>query len=107
MLETGTLSLDGTRRWQPVSFQTALPGAPLVFLTVQSNNGGDAVTARVRNLTPLGFEAALFEEEALMNGHFPESVGYLTLWSPENGKGTLITHDGVVGYRAASSEINH
>jgi len=107
LIEAGTVSLDGTNRWQPVSFQTAFPGVPFVFLTVQTFNGGDAVIARVRNPTAVGFEAALFEEEALMNGHAVEAVGYLALWAPDNGVGTLIASGEPVGYRAASAEIDH
>ena len=52
---------------------------------MQTTNGIQAVTTRARNIAPDGFEAALFEEEALMNGHLTESVGYLAIESPSNG----------------------
>ena len=58
---------------------------PNLILTVQTYNGNQAISVRARNLTGDGFEAALFEEEALMDGHVIETVGYLAIDSPTGG----------------------
>ena len=90
--DVGTCDLGGTGAWQGVSFREPFSNPPKLFLTVQTNNGGQAVAVRARNLTPDGFEAALFEEEALMDGHLVESIGYLAIDSPTGGG--LIDLDG-------------
>ena len=82
-LEVDTFDIGGTGNWQAVSFQQAFAGTPYLFLTVQTNNGTSAVTVRARNITAAGFQAALFEEEAFMNGHEIETVGYLAVFSPQ------------------------
>jgi hypothetical protein len=88
-----------------VSFGQGFSAAPRLFLTVQTQNGGQAVTARARNLTASGFQAALFEEEALMDGHGPETVGYLAIYSPAGG-GTLALDGAQVAYQMQSVAVN-
>jgi len=83
--EVGTFHLGGTGSWQPVAFDGAFSGAPHLFLTIQTNNGGQAVAVRARNVTAAGFQAALFEEEALMDGHLGETIGYLAIDGPTAG----------------------
>jgi hypothetical protein len=93
--EVGTFSLGGTGAWQGELFSAPFGTPPRLFLTVQTNNGGQAVSVRVRNVTAGGFEAALFEEEALMDGHATETIGYLAIESPTGGG--LLDLDGVQG----------
>ncbi len=101
--EVGELSLGGTLAWNGVSFSEAFPGPPAVFLTVQTANGGAAVTARVRSTTSTGFEVALSEQESLQNGHTAESVGYLAVYQPA-GSGTVNTYwSGVKDYQVGTS----
>ena len=84
--EVGTFPLKGTGRWQDVSFRTAFAAAPHVFLTLQTTRGSEAVTVRARRVDEAGFEAAMFEEEALMgSGHAQEIVGYLAIASSIGG----------------------
>lgn len=80
--EAGSFALGGTRDWQTESFTEAFPGAPAVFLTVQSFEGAEPVTVRARQVTAGGFRAALFEEEASAGEHAVERVGYLAVYSP-------------------------
>ncbi len=82
--EVGTFSLDGTGKWVTRNFSAPFASTPALFLTIQTANGGQPVTVRARKLTPSGFEAALFEEEALMDGHLTETVGYLAIYSPKS-----------------------
>ncbi len=80
--EAGSFALDGTGKWRTVAFTERFPEPPLLLLTVQGFNGSDPVTVRAREVTAAGFSAALFEEEAKMDGHLPERVGYLAIYSP-------------------------
>ncbi len=86
--EVGSFTLDGTRNWVSQGFSEAFPETPRVFLTVQTENGWQAVTARARDVTVHGFSAALFEQESLKDGHVTEVVGYLAIYSP-NGTGRV------------------
>ena len=83
--EVGTFPLSGTGTWASMTFSSAFAAAPKLFLTVQTYNGNQAISLRVRKVTPVGFEAAFFEEEALMDGHAVETVGYLAVHSPAGG----------------------
>ena len=80
--EIGTLDLGGTGIWEETHFTQAFAAPPHLFLTVQTANGSQAVSVRARDLRSDGFEAALFEEEALMDGHAIETIGYLAVGSP-------------------------
>jgi glucose/arabinose dehydrogenase len=91
--EAGSFTLDGTKDWQEVLFSQSFSATPHLFLTVQTNNGNQAVTTRARNLTPNGFEVAFFEEEALNDGHTQETVAYVAVHSPDGGG--LLVLDGV------------
>ncbi len=84
IVEIGRFPLGGTGRFQAQSFSQPFPEPPLLLLTVQTFRGGEPVTVRARNLTAGGFEAALYEEEALMNGHTTEEVGYVAVYMPED-----------------------
>jgi hypothetical protein len=55
VLEAGSFEIGGTDQWQSVAFQKAFPGTPHLFLTVQTTNGTEAVTARARSVTASGF----------------------------------------------------
>ena len=83
--EVGTFPLGGTGAWQGVLFSAPFTQPPKLFLTVQTYNGNQAVSARARAVTVDGFEAALFEEEALMDGHNVETIGYLAIDSAAGG----------------------
>lgn len=83
--EVGTFDLGGTAAPLTVYFGMDFAKAPKLFLTVQTANGGQAVSVRARNVTGDGFETALFEEEALMDGHAVETIGYLAIDSPTGG----------------------
>ncbi|MDQ2695760.1 MAG: S8 family serine peptidase, partial [Pseudomonadota bacterium] len=104
--EAGRISVSGSGQWQAVSFPSALPGAPLLLLTVQTANGPEAVVARARNVTAAGFEVALFEEEALQDGHVAETVGYLAIHSPA-GSGRISIGGRNRAYLLQRQEMDH
>ena len=95
--EVGTINLGGTGDWSTFYFSDAFASPPHLFLTLQTYNGSEAVTPRARNVTSDGFDAALFEEEALMNGHNVETVAYLAVTSP-TGSGRIDTGDAQAPY---------
>jgi hypothetical protein len=78
--EVGRFPLSGTGAFASQAFAASFPGKPVLILTAQTSDGAQPVVVRARNLTASGFEAALFEEEALMDGHVTEQVGYLAVW---------------------------
>jgi hypothetical protein len=113
--EVGTFTLDGTKIWQSVSFAASFDGRPYLYLTAQTENDVEAASVRARNVTGLGFQAALFEEEDLNDGHAAEEVGYLAIYHPSrsttpevNGLGGMVTIDGSdVPYYAQRLSIRH
>ena len=84
-LEAAVFETNATATHQPVSFAKACNVAPVVMSTITTFNGSDAVTGRIKNITPQGFEYLLQEQEANGHGHAVESVAYLA-WEPSNGK---------------------
>ncbi len=77
--EVGRFNLSGTRIWQAQAFTRAFAGTPKLFLSAQTSNGLETFTARARQVSNTGFEAALFEQESLNDGHVMESIGYLAI----------------------------
>jgi len=103
--EVGTFAIDGTINWQSIQFSEPFDNPPHLFLTVQTYNGAQAATIRARNVSANGFESALFEEEALNDGHATETVGYVAIYSPSNGG--LIDQDvGQVPYTLQTLDID-
>ena len=103
--EVGSFQLDGQQDWRRQTFRSAFPDPPKVFVTVQSNNGPDAIAVRVRQVDTDGFEAALFEEEATDGDHLQEAVGYLAVHSP-SGEGQVSVHGFAVPYRLQTVEVS-
>jgi hypothetical protein len=93
--EVGTFELEGTDEWETISFDEPFAQTPYIFVTIQTANGFQAVTARVRNVDSTQFEVAFFEEEFLMeSGHVNETVGYVAVTHPEQ----IADGSGIGGY---------
>ena len=95
--EFGKVDVVTTGQFRSETFSEPFPGTPVVFVSGQSAVGRDPYTARTRNVTPEGFQVTLFEEEALMNGHVWEDVGYLAVYSP-GGQGTIAVNGVEIPY---------
>ena len=94
--EVGTFPLGGNGDFQPQSFAQTFSKAPTLLLTVQTFAGATPVTVRAKAVSSSGFQAALFEEEALLDtDHNTETVGYLAVHSASDS-GT-VTVDGLTG----------
>ena len=58
---------------------------PVVMTAITTFEGPRAVTGRVANISPQGFDYSLQEEEYSLESHPPEIVGYIA-WEPSTGK---------------------
>ncbi len=74
--ESGSLSL--THAWATVNLDKSY-NKPVVIMGGISNNGGQPVTLRVRNVTQNSFEVRLQEWEYLDGAHAVENVSYLVV----------------------------
>jgi hypothetical protein len=81
--EFGTFDILNTGNFRSEVFPAPFPGPPALFLSPQTANGWDPYTARARNVTTDGFRVTLYEEQALMDGHGWEDLGYLAIYTPD------------------------
>jgi hypothetical protein len=105
-LESSKLLLDG---WNDAVFSSFFGAPPMVFTSVQTCNGWDPVTTRVRNCTALGFELTMDEEEAIRDGgHVQETLGWIAVQEgsgqPDN-KRSLVVLSGSVNHVATETEF--
>ncbi len=81
-IEVGTTEISGTERWVTVNFPTSFSEPPQVIADIQTANGADAVSVRIRNITKSSMEIQLVEEDIKkFSGHVTEVVGYLLVAS--------------------------
>ena len=82
-IEAGLFDTDKTR-FAPVKFNQVFGRVPVVFSSVTSFNGSDAVTSRLRAVSTAGFELRLQEQEGNAWLHVRETVSYVA-WEPSSG----------------------
>jgi hypothetical protein len=82
-IEAGLFNTDATT-FAAHSLVNQLNVAPVVFTSIITSNGSDAVVGRVRNISTTGFEYQLQEQEANEPYHILETVAYLA-WTPGSG----------------------
>jgi PKD repeat protein len=102
-LEAGSLVTNHTNRFLTVPFNQPFATAPVLFTTVASINGGEAVTTRVRNVTTSDFQVRLQEQEKSLQIHAAETIMYIA-WPPSAG---LLTDSLVFEVRRTPNVINH
>ena len=78
-IEAGTVNVSGNKKFANVNFQTSFSNNPLVFVTMNSYNGGETAALRIKDITVNGFKVALVEEESKNDGHLTETVGFLAV----------------------------
>lgn len=83
-VEAGSVSTKATNAFQYRAFGAAFEQTPVVFATVTSVNEADAVTARLRQITPKGFNVGLREQEANTQAHVAERIDYIA-WEVSDG----------------------
>jgi len=79
LMEVGTFEISDTKDWKNIEFTQPFTSAPYVFLMIQTYNGAQAVAVRAKDITTTGFKAAMFEQEALIDGHTTEVIGYMAV----------------------------
>ncbi|WP_428634736.1 RHS repeat-associated core domain-containing protein [Sedimenticola sp.] len=104
--EVGSFTITGTQNWQPVSFQTSFDAPPHLFLTQQTLNEEDTAVVRAKSVDASGFEAALYEQGSLQNGHIEERIGYLAIYSPTEG-GSVLLQGQTLTYQLERVDLNH
>lgn len=104
--EVGSYSQSGTGRLQTQLFTQAFTDIPELFLTLQTYQGGQAVTVRAKNLSISGFDSTLHEQESLMDGHLTEKIAYLAIYSPnKSGRVNIAGKD--IPYIVRQVKVNH
>jgi hypothetical protein len=92
VMETGVFNLDdGTRvevgqaqvkhNFTAITFNQPFATAPVVISQAQTYNDTSAVVTRQRNVSVIGFEVKLQEQEANDQAHSYETVGYIAIES--------------------------
>lgn len=106
LLEVGRTKVDGNVKWKQVDLNTTSTQTPYLFASLQTLNGADTVTTRVRNITSHSFEIALFEQESLIqSNHLNETVGYIAFY-PAHDNGLLPIGNQILNYSLALITIN-
>ncbi|MCU7935956.1 MAG: hypothetical protein KZQ99_13920 [Candidatus Thiodiazotropha sp. (ex Dulcina madagascariensis)] len=103
--EIGRFTLSGTRQMHSIAFSEAFETIPYLFLTQQSQNDPETTVVRARNLSATGFQAALFEQESLQDGHGQETIGYLAIHSPGQS-GTANFYGTALNYQLSQLSLN-
>ncbi|MES9992769.1 MAG: hypothetical protein ABW098_12495, partial [Candidatus Thiodiazotropha sp.] len=104
--EVGRFNLSGTRQWYDINFDEVFADTPYLFLTQQSQNEPDTTMVRARNISTTGFQAYLQEQESLNDGHGTETIGYLAIYSPNQG-GTANFYGTSFDYQLSKLSLNH
>jgi Ca2+-binding RTX toxin-like protein len=92
VVEVGNFDIDGVNNWLSIDFEQEFDAEPYVFLTIQTYNGANTITIRVKDISTSGFKAALYEQESLSNtNHAIERVSYLAVLPSDENDGSLIT----------------
>ena len=83
-VEAGRFSANAVGSFAAVQFKQPFSTVPVVMATTTSDNEGDAVAMRLRNITTTTFDYRIQEQEANDQRHTPEEAGYIA-WEPSAG----------------------
>ncbi len=102
MIEAGCFPATAVGTFAPVAFVKPMHRVPVVMTAIQTVNESDAVTTRLRNITALGFEIMMQEQEANPAAHAAETGCYIA-WEPSAGT----MGDMLYEVTASGDEITH
>ena len=102
MIEAGCFPATAVGTFAPVAFVEPMQQVPVVMTAIDTVNESDAVTTRLRNITALGFEIMMQEQEANPTGHAPETGCYIA-WEPSVGTMDNMLYE----VTASGDEITH
>ena len=83
-VEAGWFGANAAGSFAAVQFKQPFSTVPVVMITTASDNQGDAVAMRLRNITTTTFDYRIQEQEANDQRHAPEEAGYIA-WEPSAG----------------------
>ncbi len=83
-IEAGYINSTAANTFEHVAFQQPFEIKPIVTTSITSTNETDAVTGRIRRITPEGFDYRLQEQEINPRQHAHEQVAYIA-WTPSTG----------------------
>ena len=83
-VEAGRLETNKTGSFGKFNFSQSFQDTPVVLASISSFNEADAVTGRLRNISNLGFEFRMQEQELNPKEHLTETVDYIA-WQPSMG----------------------
>ena len=84
-LEVGTATTSAnvgklvSNQWETVSFATDFDDTPVLLSQIQTDTGLPYLQTRQNNVTPIGAELALEQEENVSTPHNSETIGYLAI----------------------------
>jgi photosystem II stability/assembly factor-like uncharacterized protein len=84
LVEADRFATNRTRVMAAVPFRQPFEFVPVIIAAVDSFNGGQAVTTRLRNVNSQGFKFRMQEQELNAQGHTTESIAYIA-WEPSSG----------------------
>ncbi len=102
MIEAGCFPATAVGTFAPVAFVKPMHRVPVVMTAIQTVNESDAVTTRLRDITALGFEIMMQEQEANPAAHAAETGCYIA-WEPSAGT----MGDMLYEVTASGDEITH
>jgi hypothetical protein len=83
-VEAGQVNATKGGLFSAFTFKQAFPAAPVLLAAVTTTNDPNAVTVRLERITTSGFRLSLQEQEANLQDHGAETVGYIA-WQPSSG----------------------
>ena len=95
-IEADRFNTSETKSFARHNFKQSYGTAPVVVTSIVTNNGGQAVTGRNRNINRTGFEYLMQEQESSSDGHGRETVSYIA-WQASDGTSNGLTYS--VGIR--------
>lgn len=109
VIQAGRFSISGTVKWNTILFADGFENVPRVFVSLQSANGADTATLRIRNVTMDSFDVSINEQENLnTSGHTQESAAYIAFFHPQNS-GTIKINSALteIQYSIEQIQLNH
>lgn len=94
-----------TDNWKYVSFPNNFATVPVVLAQVVSENEGETVTTQIRNITAVGFELKLKEQESSIGLHAAEKVTWLAMETGQAANTNFGIEAGLIP--SVSSAINN
>ena len=83
-VEAGTFETSTTSSFGAVSFSQSFEKVPVVITAVSSFNETNAITGRLRNITPQGFEFRRQGQELTPGVYGTQTISYIA-WEPSSG----------------------